>query len=49
MVPSMVSQVNQQLKKGVDVPLDKIYGYNVTNLMVKTELDYLAAGIVFDF
>jgi hypothetical protein len=25
------------------------FGYNITNIMLKTELDYMAAAVKFDF
>jgi hypothetical protein len=45
----MVMPINQQLRQGIDIPMDYTFGYNITNIMMKTELDYLAAAAKFDF
>lgn len=49
LVPSMVLPVNMDLRQGMDIPMNFTFGYNITNIMLKTELDYLATAIKFDF
>ena len=45
----MVMPINQHIRQGIDIPMDQTFGYNITNIMLKTELDYLAAAVKFDF
>ena len=49
LVPSMVLPVNMDLREGIDIPMNATFGYNITNIMLKTELDYIAAAVKFDF
>lgn len=48
LVGSFIPPVNSQLRDGIDIPMDMLKGLNITNLELKTELDYMAAGITFD-
>lgn len=36
LVPSMVLPLNMDLRGGIDIPMNATFGYNITNIMVKT-------------
>jgi hypothetical protein len=48
LVGSFIPPLNGQLRDGIDIPMDKLKGLNITNLQIKTELDYVAAGNIHE-
>lgn len=48
LVGSFIPPVNSLLKDGIPIPMDALKGFNITNIQLKTELDYMAAGLTLE-
>lgn len=48
LVGSFIPPVNAMLREGVPIPMDILKGFNITNIQLKTELDYMAAGLTLE-
>jgi hypothetical protein len=48
LVGTFVAPINILLRDGFPIPMSIIKGLNVTNIQLKTELDYVATGLTFE-
>lgn len=42
---TFVAPANLMLRQGVPIPMSILKGFNITNIQLKTELDYAAVGL----
>ena len=47
LVGTFVAPANLMLRQGVGIPMSILKGLNITNIQLKTELDYAAVGLTF--
>lgn len=48
LVGTFVAPINLLLRDGYPIPMAILKGFNITNVQIKTEQDYMATGLTFE-